>query len=222
MFHLILANLPSQIPDGPIRLDLAKVFAGSPIIYTVLLLLSLFALTLWLYTLLSMRTRRMMPRELLKSARGLLAKKEAAAALQNCQSHSSLFGRVLSAGLAVRGQGHKVVVEAMEAEGRRNGATLWQRISLLNDIAVIAPMLGLLGTVLGMFYAFYDVNRTGENLSSIFDGLGIAIGTTVAGLLVAILAMLFYTTLKVRAVKLLADVESEALGLAHTVEEATA
>ena len=90
--------------------------------------------------------------------------------------------------------------------------------SLLNEVAVIAPMLGLLGTVLGLFFAFYDSNRTTESIASIFDGLGIAVGTTVVGLIVAILAMIFYTTLKFRVVNLLNTIENESMALATLVE----
>ena len=106
----------------------------------------------------------------------------------------------------------------MQAEGKRCGVSLWQRISVLNDIAIIAPMLGLLGTVLGLFYAFYDVNRSADTLASIFDGLGIAVGTTVVGLVVAILAMVFYATLKLRVVRLLNTIENEAVTLGHLID----
>ena len=85
-------------------------------------------------------------------------------------------------------------------------------------MVVVAPMFGLLGTVLGMFFAFYDANRTMESLTQIFDGLGIAIGTTVAGLIVAILAMLFHTTLKYHITQLMNSVENEARSLINMVE----
>jgi biopolymer transport protein ExbB len=105
----------------------------------------------------------------------------------------------------------------MKSEGKRAGAAFWQRLSLLNDIVVIAPMLGLLGTVIGMFYAFYDVNRSVESINALFDGLGIAVGTTVMGLIVAILAMMFHTTLKYRVVSALSLVENEALTLSALI-----
>jgi biopolymer transport protein ExbB/TolQ len=78
-------------------------------------------------------------------------------------------------------------------------------------------MLGLLGTVTGMFYAFYDLNRSMESLSTLFDGLGISVGTTVAGLIVAILAMLSYTFLKYRLIRSMTAVENEAMQLAGTL-----
>ena len=99
-----------------------------------------------------------------------------------------------------------------------SSTSFWQRLSLLNDIVIVAPMLGLLGTVIGMFYAFYDVNRSIESINSLFDGLGIAVGTTVVGLIVAIVAMILYTTLKYRIVKMLSHVENEALALSSLID----
>jgi len=109
------------------------------------------------------------------------------------------------------------ILDAMKAAGKRGSAPFWQKIALLNDIAVLAPMLGLLGTVTGMFYAFYDLNRSMESLSTLFDGLGISVGSTVAGLIVAILAMLFYTFLKFRLIRSMTSVENEAMQLAGTL-----
>ncbi len=79
-------------------------------------------------------------------------------------------------------------------------------------------MLGLLGTVLGMFYAFYDLNRSMESVSLLFDGLGISVGTTVAGLIVAIVAMVLYAISKYRLVRILASVETEAQTFASLID----
>jgi biopolymer transport protein ExbB len=119
--------------------------------------------------------------------------------------------------LTTRNLGPQVMIDAMKSEGKRASTAFWQRLSLLNDIVIIAPMLGLLGTVIGMFYAFYDVNRSIESINALFDGLGIAVGTTVVGLVVAILAMIFHTTLKYRVVKTLSLVENEALNLSALI-----
>lgn len=215
---LCLMQMVPGETTGATTLDLFKIFEGSPVIYTVLAILSLFAMTLWLYSLLTLRLNSLMPTATLSEIRGLVVEQRFDEALATCQQRPSFFSRIILSGLMVRTRGHQVVIDTMQSEGRRGGSSLWQRISLLNDVAVIAPMLGLLGTVLGLFYAFYNVNRSAESLSAIFDGLGVAIGTTVAGLVVAILAMLFYTTLKFRVVKLLNEVENEALGLVSAIE----
>jgi len=123
----------------------------------------------------------------------------------------------MSSGLTSRKLGTQLMLDAMKSEGKRSSTPFWQRLSLLNDIVIIAPMLGLLGTVIGMFYAFYDVNRSVESINSLFDGLGIAVGTTVMGLIVAILSMVFYTTLKYRIIRILSLVENEAITLSTLI-----
>lgn len=105
------------------------------------------------------------------------------------------------------------MIETMEAQGRRSSNSLWQQVSILNEIAFISPMLGLLGTVLGLFFAFYDSSQSSESLAGIFDGLGIAIGTTVAGLIVAILAMSLSSIIRFRIVGLMNTIETELLSL---------
>ncbi len=200
------------------HLDLLQVFRAAPLIYIILFTLSLFAFVLWLYSILTVRESLIIPPGFLKQIRGLLLEKRYDAALDLCQHVNHFSGSILACGIKARAHGHQVMVEAMQTEGKRCGVTLWQRISLINEVAIIAPMLGLLGTVLGLFYAFYDVNRSPDTLASIFDGLGIAVGTTVAGLIVAILAMAFYATLKFRVIRLLNMLENETLVLGNLIE----
>ena len=138
-------------------------------------------------------------------------------ALTLCDETPSLFSKMVAAGITSRPLGNQGILDAMKAAGKRGSAPFWQKIALLNDIAVLAPMLGLLGTVTGMFYAFYDLNRSMESLSTLLDGLGISVGTTVAGLIVAILAMLSYTFLKYRLIRSMTAVENEAMQLAGTL-----
>jgi biopolymer transport protein ExbB len=198
-------------------LDLNKVFQGAPVIYSILLLMSIFSFVLWSYSMLTLRLNDMMPNSFIDKIRECFVNEEYADALKACKQEKCFASSIIASGITSRQHGHQVTIEAIQSEGRRLGSSLWQRISILNDIAVISPMLGLLGTILGMFYAFYDVNQSGENISSIFDGLGIAIGTTVAGLVVAILATVFHTTLKFRLVRLLSAVEEESVFLGKTL-----
>lgn len=209
---------PQEASTTSPSLDLIKVFQGSPIIYTLLLTMSILSFILWLYSVMTLRSRELVPDSFMDEVRQQLREKRYEAALKTCQKDHHFASSILSCGLIAREHGPQVVMEAMQAEGRRCGTTLWQRLSLLNDIAMTAPMLGLLGTVLGMFYAFYDTGQTPESITNIFDGLGIAIGTTVAGLIVAILATLFHTTLKVRVVKLLNALEDRTLALGHLID----
>lgn len=200
------------------NLDLIKVYKGAPIIYSVLLLLSMIALMIWLYSLITLKLSDMMPAGFIHQIRDQLIEKRFEAALMTCQQDPSFSSNIIASGIAARKHGPQVMIEVMQAEGKRCSNSLWQRISILNDIAIVSPMLGLLGTVLGMFYAFYDSNRTLDSFNSIFDGLGVAMGTTVLGLFVAIAAMIFHTTLKHRVIKLLNCIENEAMSLGNLIE----
>ena len=199
-------------------LDLAQVFQSCPIIYTLLITLSVVASVIWVYSLFTIRTTDMMPGEFMQQMRQLLGERRYEDAMAECQKDGGFSATIIASAIAARNHGPQVMMDSLHAEGRRCASAIWQRLSFLNEIAVIAPMLGLLGTVLGLFFAFYNTSQTAENITTIFDGLGIAVGTTVAGLIVAILAMIYYTTLKFRVVAVLNTIENESVALVSTVD----
>ncbi|NGX39929.1 MAG: hypothetical protein KR126chlam1_01268 [Chlamydiae bacterium] len=201
-----------------IEINLKQVFSGSPIIYTLLLFLSVFSVCVWLYSMLTVRSVALLPPTMIKELRKKLVSNQFDEALDICVKEKHFFCKMLAAGILARRHGLNVMIDSMKAEGKRSTVNFWQRITLLNEIAIIAPMVGLLGTVMGMFYAFYDLNRSIESVSLLFDGLGISVGTTVAGLSVAILSMILYTIAKYRLVKILVNVENEAQTFASLID----
>ena len=84
--------------------------------------------------------------------------------------------------------GDHVIQEAMESEGERGATELWQKISYLNNIGVLAPLLGLLGTVLGMIHAFSTMQAKGgaTTPADLAGGVSIALTHTFLGLFLAI------------------------------------
>lgn len=211
------ATVPHPTDVAP-TIDLVEVFNSCPIIYGLLISMSIAAMIIWLYSIFTLRMSEMMPTSFTHHVRELLYEKHFEEALDVCRKENHFASKIIASGIAARPHGPQVMMDIIQAEGRRQGNALWQRIALLNEIAVLAPMLGLLGTVLGLFFAFYDNNRTSESIASIFDGLGIAIGTTVVGLIVAILAMILYTTLKFRVVNVLNSIENESLAIVNMIE----
>ena len=204
-----------------ISVDLNQAFSGSPIIYSILFAMSVVAVCIWLYSILTLRSSARLSATVLKKVQNKLNSNHFEEALSICTEHNNLFCKMVASGIQSRRHGLPMMVEAMKAEGKRASTSFWQKLSLLNDIAVIAPMIGLLGTVLGMFYAFYDINRSIESISTLFDGLGISVGTTVAGLIVAILALILHSTAKYRLVRALAQVENEAQHVANLIDDRT-
>jgi biopolymer transport protein ExbB len=207
--------------DDAIAVDLKQAFDGSPIIYTLLFAMSVFAVGVWLYSIFSLRFSARVSRALVRNLENKLSSNHFDEALSMCEERNNLLCKMISRGIHSRRHGLPVMIEAMKAEGKRASISFWQKIGLLNDIAIMAPMLGLLGTVLGMFYAFYDVNRSIESISVLFDGLGISVGTTVAGLIVAILALILHSTAKYRLIKALALIENEAQSVATLIDDRT-
>ncbi len=212
-------ELPTEALAVSKHLNIGKVFAGSPVIYSLLFFMSTCSFGIWFYNLYALRKNQFMPKKTVKELKEKLTDRRYEEALSLCKGKEVLFCRMLASGISYRNQGYQTMLDNMKSEGRRATVKYWQRMTLLNDVAIIAPMLGLLGTVIGMFYAFYDINRSKESVTALFDGLGISVGTTVAGLVVAILAMIFYSTSKYRLVRILTSVENEAYSFANIINQ---
>jgi biopolymer transport protein ExbB len=217
--NVFLLSSPTNFSTKEIKIDIKEVFQASPTIYTLLLCLSSLAVMIYLYAYFSSRSKQLMPSYDISLLRQAISEKKLSLALELCETKPTVFSKMIRAGIENRPFGHQIMIDSIKETGKRETATLWQKVSLLNDIAIIAPMLGLLGTVSGMFYAFYDLGRSLESLGSLFDGLGVSVGTTLAGLIVAILAMILCTLLKYRLTKSCNGVEQtvllEAMRLVH-------
>ena len=100
----------------------------------------------------------------------------------------------------------------MESEGERGATELWQRISYLNNIGSLAPLLGLLGTVWGMIGAFGTIAMADSQARSIAMATNVskAMITTLAGLLLAIPALFVYYYLRGRVIRVISEVEAQA------------
>lgn len=214
-------EVAQELQSAGITIDLGQVFAGSPTIYSILFILSMASVGIWAYSLLSLRNAELFPSDSFETLKTQIESRHYDLAIETCQKNSSLLFSMVGAALTNRSQGQLAMLELMKAEGRRISVAYWQKISLLNEIAIIAPMIGLLGTVLGLFYAFYDLNRSAETISALFDGLGISVGTTLGGLVVAIVALMFHAMTKYRLIRQLAHVESKAGQLVQVIATPT-
>jgi biopolymer transport protein ExbB len=98
----------------------------------------------------------------------------------------------------------------MQNEAERSAGLLWQRVNYLNNIATLAPLLGLLGTVWGMMLAFGNIAFETAQVRTITMAYNVskAMITTAAGLVVAIPVMALYFYFRARLLKLLAEMEA--------------
>ena len=203
------------------------VTGGWPMI--VLGAMSVLGVTLIVFYLLTLRASQLMPRDLRFDLREMLSAGRLDEARRACQKSTAALGSVVLSGLEYLQTATKpdqdVFKEIMEAEGSRQATRIQNQTQYLLDIAVIAPMVGLLGTVIGMLRAFnsvaQDIARTTPQ--ALTEGVAQALITTAAGLVVGIPAMMFYAYFRARSSRLIAGLEISAaeamsLSMAHVQE----
>ena len=127
---------------------------------------------------------------------------------------NSPLGRIVATGLANRHRGREALRERIEDVGRHVVHELERFLNTLGTIAAISPLLGLLGTVMGMIKIFEIVSTQGNsNFSLLSIGIAEALVTTAAGLTVAIPSLLFYRYFQGRVDELVVQMEQETLEL---------
>nr|WP_233160777.1 MotA/TolQ/ExbB proton channel family protein [Aquitalea sp. ASV11] len=137
--------------------------------------------------------------------------------LQLLQTHSPL-GKLFAAGLRNVGVSREVMKDAIEDEGRVVAHQLERFLNTLGTIAAMAPLLGLLGTVIGMIEIFGSQAPGGSsNPQQLAHGISIALYNTAFGLIVAIPSMMFYRHFRARVDGLLVEMEAQAVKLVEVV-----
>ncbi|ARU88869.1 MotA/TolQ/ExbB proton channel family protein [Pseudomonas sp. M30-35] len=131
----------------------------------------------------------------------------------------SPLGEILAAGLANSKHGREIMKECIEEAAARVVHDMERYLNALGTIAGIAPLLGLLGTVLGMIEIFSSFMGAGmANAPVLAGGIAKALITTAAGLIVAIPALFFHRYLQRRVDELVVGMEQEAIKLVEVVQ----
>ena len=171
---------------GFLQIIFAGGFVGA-IMILLLLLLSLTAAYLIFDHLMTIRRKDLMPEGLSEQVRTSLMSGDVAAAKQACSDRPSFLSFVLMHGISELEFGWNSVEKSVEDALAEQSARLFRKIEYLSVIGNIAPMVGLLGTVIGMIMAFQQVATPGmTNASQLAEGIYQALVTTVGGLIVAI------------------------------------
>lgn len=199
----------------PQQLSLGEMLKAGGVILWVLAALSVVALALIIYYFVTLRRDRVINSEFFRNARGLANKQDLDGLSALCLRFDVPLSQIVLAAVEAirRGDDNPLAVrEAVESEGERQATTLWVRINVLLDIGVVAPMIGLLGTVVGMIKAFSSLAYSMETAKQIglAEGVSQALTATAAGLAVGIPAMIFYGYFRGRVQKLVLDLEASA------------
>ena len=169
--------------------------AGWPI--WPLILCSVIGLALVIERLLSLRTRRILPTTLLDEVLAVSRHSLPAMDVVNKLASNSVLGQVLASGLrAVIVEpriSERTLRQTFESAGRAAAQQLERYLNTLGTIAAAAPLLGLLGTVVGMIEIFGSQAPTGAtNPAALSHGISVALYNTAFGLIIAIPALMFY------------------------------
>ncbi len=189
--------------------------AGWPI--WPLILASVLALAIIIERFYSLRVSEISPPALLPSVIQQLRDHGVSDDMLAKLTADSPLGQILAAGLRNVKSTREVMKEAIEETGRAVVHDLERFLTSLGTIAAIAPLLGLLGTVVGMIEIFGSQTPTGSNPAVLAHGISIALYNTAFGLIVAIPAMIFYRFFRTRVDNLAVDMEQQAVKLVEIV-----
>jgi len=183
-----------------------------------LLLCSIISLAIIAERFWSLQSKRIAPRNLVTWVWQWQNAGELDAARIQQLRNSSPLGRILAAGLVNRRHNREVMKESIEEVGRHVVHELERFLNTLGTIAAISPLLGLLGTVIGMIKVFTVITTKGVGDPSVLaDGISMALLTTAAGLTVAIPSLMFHRYFNGKVEELVITMEQEALKMVEVM-----
>jgi len=166
------------------------VFVKGGVFMYIILLLSVGMVYLIVDAFMLIKAEKLMPENTVKQ---IQETNDAQTVMNICEENPCAITRIIGAGLRAKKRGKLAMEEAISEHGAREASAIRTKISYLNTIATIAPMLGLLGTVSGMIKAFGNIATMGMGKASVLaDNISEALITTAGGLVIAIPAMAMF------------------------------
>ena len=205
---------PPLVPDTHSETILDTLVKAGPVMIP-LVLLSIFSVMLVIVYLMTIRRGAVVSSGYMATADALLRKRDYRGLLAVSNRHGEAIARVVQKILDFTTKNPNAdlqqVREIAETEGTRVAASLNNRVIYLADIGMIAPLLGLLGTVFGIIHSFGALGRSDLGATryvALSSGISQALVNTAAGLAIGIPAMMFYAFFRGRAQRLISDLEA--------------
>jgi biopolymer transport protein ExbB len=208
-----LTNLPG---------DLLKYYLDGGMVMHMISFLSLFSLTCIIYKLIVFRRVRMNVNDFIAKVRSNLLKGNMKGAIQECESQRSPVAAIIKAGLLkYNDQAPREQIEkTMESASIHEVAYLEKYLTVLSTITAIAPLLGFLGTVVGMILSFEVIAEAGLNdPGRVAKGISVALLTTAYGLIVAFFTQPFYNYFTSKVASYTREIETAVNILFETLDE---
>jgi biopolymer transport protein ExbB len=146
--------------------------------------------------------------EIAEAVMTLSASQDLSVAYAICERRPGPFATLVKSGLDHSNNDWTIIRDVLEETGRQEAMRLTRRLGVLETVAAVSPLLGLLGTVLGMIRVFATISAAGlGNPETLSSGISEAMVTTAAGLIIGIPALVAYNWLNGRADRIIFDLE---------------
>jgi len=177
-----------------------------------IILFSVIAVGIILERFWTLQTRKVIPKHLVATIWHWVKEGQLERSKIDEIAKQSALGKVLAAGLNNRHKDRDRIKESIEEAGRKVVHEMERFLNTLGTIASITPLIGLLGTVIGMIKVFNAITTEGVgNAAPLAGGISQALVTTAGGLSVAIIALMFYRYFRGRVDELVVQMEEEAI-----------
>lgn len=171
-------------------------------------LASVMALSIAIERAFSLRRSRIIRPEIVSVIKSISGQEDIGLAVSVCQKFEGPFANVIMAGLDSRDFSPEEIKENIVDQGRQEIGDLSKGLVVLETVAGVSPLLGLLGTVIGMIKVFKEISEVGVGQGNLLaGGIAEAILTTAAGLFVAIPSLVLYNFFRSRAETLILEIE---------------
>ena len=216
----MLLNILLQAADAVAVNDVAEnsenlfsIAAKGGVIMIPLLFLCVLAVYIFVERLMVIRRATQKDNSFMNRIKDYLNDGKIAEAKELCKATDSPYARMVEKGISRLGRPMQDVQVSIENVGNLEIAKLENNLSILATIAGGGPMIGFLGTTVGMIQSFYNMASAGNNvdISNLAGGIYTALVTTVAGLIVGVIAFFAYNYLVSRVDKVVRDMESHSL-----------
>lgn len=194
---------------------------GGQIIILILLVLLIIGLYIYFERFFAIKAASKTDRNFMNQIKDHVSNGKLEAAKVLCAQASSPAARLIEKGISRIGKPLEDINKAIENAGSLEIYKLEKNVSILATIAGAAPMIGFLGTVVGMILAFHEMATSGgqAEMGSLAGGIYTAMTTTVAGLIVGIIAYIAYNHIVVRTNKVVHHMEAKAIEFLDLLNE---
>ncbi len=216
---LPLSAAPAVATGAPEKGFIEMVMSGGMTMYP-LILISVILVIFILVFLATIRRGAVVSDKFIGAAETMIRRRDYMGLISYCDRQNHSIARVMQKGLEFLVKNPSApfseVRSLAEAEGSRQAGTLTSRITYLADIAAIAPMVGLLGTVMGMIKSFVHISGADAQAvrqMELAGGVSEALIATASGLIIAIPALTFYSIFRGRVFRYVSELEAAAAHL---------